>query len=354
MRHQTFCDVTAMIADFTPAQIQNKFRCSAVFFPAFFHSCMFRIQLHPSSSGQHHKPLSEDDYSIVSSLQRGGLWQNAHVCPWCHTGCWNPTPAAGRSCAGSPCISASPGTSQQPAPGAESAQSCICWRGIRPLLLRVPHDSQMNTATVHQTLSKWFFLKHFFNFFFYEHCWRVSIRDKKSRFFSAQRRAQRTWEAQVFWTVWRALLRIATPWRGCEVAAVSASFGCSRSPRPRAGLLWSVILFSPRSLLPGQMNTNAFRSSTDKEWTRFRGSNVSGLFFFPPFLSFFFFSFNLAVFSGCFQSQSLCEVWGLLWSYGISGRNSNERNQTRNCCSFSLIAKKSEVSLNEAENPPSC
>ncbi|CAG5863534.1 unnamed protein product [Menidia menidia] len=29
-----------------------------------------------------------------------------------------------------------------------------------------------------------------------------------------------------------------------------------------------------QSLLPGQMHTNAFRSSTDKEWTRFRGSNV--------------------------------------------------------------------------------
>lgn len=29
------------------------------------------------------------------------------------------------------------------------------------------------------------------------------------------------------------------------------------------------------------MNTNAFRSPTDKEWTRFRGSNVSGPFF-PP------------------------------------------------------------------------
>lgn len=45
---------------------------------------------------------------------------------------------------------------------------------------------------------------------------------------------------------------------------------------PCAGIPLSVILFSPRSLLPGQMHTNAFRSSTDKEWTRFRGSNVSG------------------------------------------------------------------------------
>lgn len=43
---------------------------------------------------------------------------------------------------------------------------------------------------------------------------------------------------------------------------------------PCAGIPLSVILFSPRSLLPGQMHTNAFRSSTDKEWTRFRGSNV--------------------------------------------------------------------------------
>lgn len=42
-----------------------------------------------------------------------------------------------------------------------------------------------------------------------------------------------------------------------------------------AGILSSAILFSPRFLLPGQMHTNAFRSSTDKEWTRFRGSNVS-------------------------------------------------------------------------------
>lgn len=41
-----------------------------------------------------------------------------------------------------------------------------------------------------------------------------------------------------------------------------------------AGILSSAILFSPRFLLPGQMHTNAFRSSTDKEWTRFRGSNV--------------------------------------------------------------------------------
>lgn len=45
---------------------------------------------------------------------------------------------------------------------------------------------------------------------------------------------------------------------------------------PCAGIPLSVILFSPRSLLPGQMHTNAFRSSTDKEWTRFPGSNVSG------------------------------------------------------------------------------
>lgn len=46
-----------------------------------------------------------------------------------------------------------------------------------------------------------------------------------------------------------------------------------------AGILSSAILFSPRFLLPGQMHTNAFRSSTDKEWTRFRGSNVSQHFF---------------------------------------------------------------------------
>lgn len=45
-----------------------------------------------------------------------------------------------------------------------------------------------------------------------------------------------------------------------------------------AGILSSAILFSPRFLLPGQMHTNAFRSSTDKEWTRFRGSNVSQRF----------------------------------------------------------------------------
>lgn len=44
---------------------------------------------------------------------------------------------------------------------------------------------------------------------------------------------------------------------------------------PWTGIPIRVILFSPRSLLPGQMHTNAFRSSTDKEWTRFRGRNVS-------------------------------------------------------------------------------
>lgn len=58
---------------------------------------------------------------------------------------------------------------------------------------------------------------------------------------------------------------------------IPASFGSCRRVSPRAGILLSLILFSPRSLLPGQMHTNAFRSSTDKEWTRFRGSNVSGL-----------------------------------------------------------------------------
>lgn len=40
MRNQTFCDVTAMIADFIPAQIQNKFRCSVVFFLlSFIRAC---------------------------------------------------------------------------------------------------------------------------------------------------------------------------------------------------------------------------------------------------------------------------------------------------------------------------
>lgn len=76
----------------------------------------------------------------------------------------------------------------------------------------------------------------------------------------------------------------------------------------------SVILFSPRSLLPGQMNTNAFRSSTDKEWTRFRGSNVSGLSLFLSFsLAFFLITFaSFAVVSttqvcvkydGCYETH---------------------------------------------------
>ena len=45
---------------------------------------------------------------------------------------------------------------------------------------------------------------------------------------------------------------------------------------PMTGILLCGILFSPRTLLPGQMHTNAFRSPKDKEWTRFsHGSNVS-------------------------------------------------------------------------------
>jgi len=55
---------------------------------------------------------------------------------------------------------------------------------------------------------------------------------------------------------------------------------CRQSPRSQRSahepILLCGILFSPRSLLPGQMHTNAFRSPKDKEWTRFsRGSNVS-------------------------------------------------------------------------------
>lgn len=84
-------------------------------------------------------------------------------------------------------------------------------------------------------------------------------------------------------------------WGGCSPASNLCFLRLqsqSQSQSPWAGILLSVILFSPRSLLPGQMNTNAFRSSTDKEWTRFRGSNVSGLSFFL---------FNLRQSCSCFQ-----------------------------------------------------
>lgn len=85
--------------------------------------------------------------------------------------------------------------------------------------------------------------------------------------------------AEKIWTPWRLELSSGTQ-NNEEILrwlSDSCSFGCCQSVSPWAGILHSVILFSPRSLLPGQMHTNAFRSSTDKEWTRFRGSDVSGL-----------------------------------------------------------------------------
>lgn len=81
----------------------------------------------------------------------------------------------------------------------------------------------------------------------------------------------------------RTLLRTAMRWGNCEVdPAPTSDISFLRllpavakvSVGSCAGILSSAILFSPRFLLPGQMHTNAFRSSTDKEWTRFRGSNV--------------------------------------------------------------------------------
>ncbi len=107
---------------------------------------------------------------------------------------------------------------------------------------------------------------------------RVSTLDRNSPI-TARRRAQRIWEAQV-WTSGRDLSSgLQIRWGTSEVAVLTrplyASSGCCQRFSPWAGILLSVILFSPRSLLPGQMHTNAFRSSTDKEWTRFRGSNVS-------------------------------------------------------------------------------
>lgn len=71
---------------------------------------------------------------------------------------------------------------------------------------------------------------------------------------------------------WIPLLRLTFSFLRFLPAVAKVSVGSC------AGILSSAILFSPRFLLPGQMHTNAFRSSTDKEWTRFRGSNVSQRF----------------------------------------------------------------------------
>lgn len=106
---------------------------------------------------------------------------------------------------------------------------------------------------------------------------RVSTLDRNSLIF-ARCRAQRRGSGLNEWG--KSHLPTAIRWGHSEVAVlhrpVYASFGCYQMVSPWAGILLSAILFSPRSLLPGQMHTNAFRSSTDKEWTRFRGSNVSG------------------------------------------------------------------------------
>lgn len=84
------------------------------------------------------------------------------------------------------------------------------------------------------------------------------------------------------------------------------------------------------------MNTNAFRSSTDKEWTRFRGSDVSGLYFFLYFFLFFFF-LTFASLALVSRAQ-VCVKYE--WRYGpveSLARDSNGRNRTRNCGSYNQI-----------------
>lgn len=152
------------------------------------------------------------------------------------------------------------------------------WRGIRALVLRVPHDSQINTATDHQTLSKWTF---FFSFMrtvgaspqgterASSLCAPRSAKDLRSSGLDRlERSAADRNTMKTFWGGCSPTSNLCFPWPQPELFS------------PWAGILLSAILFSPRSLLPGQMNTNAFRSPTDKEWTRFRGSNVSGPLFF--------------------------------------------------------------------------
>ena len=81
-----------LVTHFIPVQIQNRYECSAVF-QAFFYSCnsMFWSQLRPSSSSLTSVSTWLFSLFIVGKAIRG---------PWCHDVCWNPTPAAGRSCAG--------------------------------------------------------------------------------------------------------------------------------------------------------------------------------------------------------------------------------------------------------------